>query len=113
MTAVPLAVPLPLTSRQRPDWTLLIVPSALRFQRWFAPPWQSHSCARAPAVALVGESRHLPSDWSVWLVFAQFWLAAPVQSRIAGWTPLAVLAFGTSRQRPEPTPTSVEPVPVV
>src|SRR4051794_11370268 len=79
-TWVPLAVALPLTSRQRPDWALLIVPLEFRFHRWLAPPWQSHSCALAPAVALVGESRHLPRDCRVWPLRVQRWLAAPLQS---------------------------------
>jgi hypothetical protein len=33
MTRLPAVVALPLTSRHRPDATLLIVPFALRFQR--------------------------------------------------------------------------------
>ena len=35
--------------------------------------------------------------------------AAPVQSQMAGWVPLAELPPGTSRQRPDATPTSAEP----
>src|SRR6186713_2852911 len=112
MTVLPLAVALPLTSRHSPDCTLRIVPSVLRFHCWLAPPLQSHSCALAPAVALVGESRHLPRDCRVWPLRAQRWFAAPLQSQMIGWTPLAVLPLGTSRQRPEAALTSAVPVPV-
>src|SRR3954470_20254328 len=99
MTALPLAVALPLTSRHRPDCTLLIVPLALRFHCWFVPPWQSHSCAFAPAEALVGASRHLPRGRTVWPVNVQPWLSPPLQSQMTGWVPLAVLLPGTSRHR--------------
>src|SRR5258708_22297621 len=40
-TAVPLAVPAPVTSRQRPDSRPTTVPSELRVHCWFAPPLQS------------------------------------------------------------------------
>src|SRR5689334_11881457 len=39
-TAVPLAVAAPVTSRQRPDSTPTIVPSAFHCHFWLAPPLQ-------------------------------------------------------------------------
>lgn len=47
-TFVPLAVPWPLASRQRPDCTAVIVPSELMFHCWSACPLQSQIAAGVP-----------------------------------------------------------------
>src|SRR5438876_1027880 len=66
-TWVPLAVAAPVTSRQSPDWTPVIVPSVLSCHCWFEPPLQSQITTFVPAVVpLLLASRHLPSTWS-WL----------------------------------------------
>src|SRR5688572_1048244 len=109
MTAVPLAVAAPLTSRHSPDWTLLIVPLVLTVHCWLVPPVQSQIRTTVPAGALAGASRHLPSDWKVWPLSAHCWLAPPLQSHMDSWVPLVVLLCGRSRQRPDAALTSVLP----
>src|SRR4051794_15592131 len=51
-TAVPLAVPAPLTSRHSPDPTPVIVPSAFARHCWPVPPLQVRIRARVPAEVL-------------------------------------------------------------
>ncbi len=59
-TAVLLAVPAPVTSKQSPDSTPTIVPSAFTRHCWFAAPLQDQICTRVPGVvAWFGTSRHL------------------------------------------------------
>ena len=57
-TAVPLAVPAPLTSRHSPDPTPTIVPSGLTRHCWPVPPLQLKIRTRVPA-EVPGTSRHL------------------------------------------------------
>src|SRR5690606_41416505 len=60
ITAVPSAVAAPSTSRHRPDWRPVTVPSGLSSQRWLAPPWHSHRIAAVPSLTpLSSASRHL------------------------------------------------------
>src|SRR5262249_49234953 len=100
-------------SRHRPDETLLIVPLVPRFHLWLLPPLQSQICTFAPAEALSGASRHLPSDCNVWPLTVHRWLAPPLQSQMMGCVPLVVLLPGTWRQRPEAGLTSVDDEPPV
>jgi hypothetical protein len=59
LTVVPLAVAAPVTSRQRPDSTPTIVPSAFTVHLWLAPPLQSKMVTAEPgAVACAVTSRH-------------------------------------------------------
>src|SRR4051812_12987505 len=106
MTGVPLAVAFALTSRQRPEGPLM-GPLELKGQRWFVPPLQSQIWTLLPAVAFAGASRPLPRACTAWPLSVQRWFAPPLQSQMMGWVPLAVLLFGTSRQRPDAALTSV------
>src|SRR2546423_15598502 len=47
-TRVPLAVPAPVTSRHRPDWTPVIVPLELKVHCWFVWPLQARTVALGP-----------------------------------------------------------------
>ena len=109
----PTRVPLPVlttplvTSRHRPDWMPLMVPSELNVHCWFVPPLQSHSTTFAPAVAPIGASRHLPKTCSVAPLIVQRWLAPPEESQMDGWVFFAVALFGSSRHRLEAALTSI------
>ena len=79
-TAVPLAVPAPVTSRHSPDSTPTIVPSEFTRHCWLVPPLQVQICTRVPAaVAWFGTSRHLLPYTVSWLlsVDVHCWLAPP------------------------------------
>src|SRR5882757_11267271 len=57
---VPLAVPPPVTSRQSPDPTPVMVPLLLRVHCWFVPPVQGQMSTVLPGeVAAPVTSRHL------------------------------------------------------
>src|SRR5688500_17895644 len=102
MTAVPLAVAAPLTSRHRlGKRTLPIVPLPLNVHCWLVAPLQSQICTRTPLAALAGASRHLPRICSVWPLWVNCWLAPLWQSQISCCVPLAVPLLLTSRHRPE------------
>src|SRR5438046_635195 len=101
-TRVPLAVPLPTTSRHRPDWTPTMVPLALTVHCWLAPPLQVQSTTFVPGVVpLPSASRHLPRTCSVPPVPVNCWLAPWLQSQTTNWVPLVVLDPGSSRHRPD------------
>src|SRR4051812_32124846 len=115
MIFVPLAVPAPLASRQSPDCTPVIVPLALTFHCWFVCPLQSQMITWVPLVVPRPEaSRHLLPYTCRALpdVYVKRWLVWPLQSHSCTCVPLVVLEFGTSRQRPDCTPTTCDPVPV-
>src|SRR3954465_15999713 len=84
-TAVPLAVPPPVASRQSPDSTPTTVPSEFSRHCWLAPPVQVHICTPVPALAAwLGTSRHMLPYTVSWLleVCVHCWLAPPQQSKI-------------------------------
>src|SRR6476469_7806979 len=61
-TTVLLSVCLPVTSRQSADCTPVIVPLALIFHRWFAPPLHPAICTLAGAVvSWPATSKHIVS----------------------------------------------------
>src|SRR6185437_601363 len=80
-TSAPLAVDAPVTSRQRPDWTPVMVPLALRFHCWLVWPLQDQMMALVP---LPLASRHMVVPLTVTEsapveVCVQVWFAAPLQ----------------------------------
>src|SRR5688500_9038912 len=102
MILVPLAVAAPLASRHRPDWTPVILPSAVTVHCWLAWPLQSQTMTAVPvAVPCPKASRHLSpkTDNCRPAVYVHVWFAAPVQSHSRTWAPLPVPA--ASRQRPD------------
>src|SRR3954468_12909328 len=108
MIFVPFAVPAPFASRHNPDWTPVIVPSAFTFHCWLLWPLQSQMIAAVPlAVPFPDASRHLlPYTVSCLAdVAVHRWPEPPAQSYSCACVPLVVLAFGTSRQRPDWFPT--------
>src|SRR5690348_12061810 len=112
MIFVPLAVPRPLASRQRPECTPVMVPLALRFHCWLAPPVQSQITAGVPlAVPQPDASRHLVPYTISCLpeVYVQDCWDWPLQSYSWVWVPLVVETPVTSRHRPDGTPTIAVP----
>src|SRR6185436_5474368 len=100
----PLAVPLPLMSRQRPS--VRSAPFDWWNQCWStAYDWQSHSwmAVRLPPLSSPATSTHLPPGAVVTPppFTANFCAAAPLQSQSCSRVPLPVLPFGESRQRPD------------
>src|SRR6266536_2985565 len=114
VTGVLFAVPAPFGPRHSPDWTPVIVPSALAFHCWLVPPAQSQMIALVPdAVPEPSASRHLaPYTWSCFPeVSVHCWLVPPLQSHNVTWVPLVCDTLGTSRQRPALVLRSTEVVP--
>src|SRR3954471_3805230 len=105
MTAVPLAVPAPFTSRHSPDCTPVIDPSEFCRHCWFAPPVQDQMITAVPgAVWLPVASTHrvpLSARSSPAEVNSKAWLAWPEQSRISSAVPGVSAPPVTFRHRPE------------
>src|SRR3569833_989134 len=101
---VPLALPEPGTSRQRPDWTLFRVPSDCGVHCWLVPPLQSHRSMSVPlAVPWPVTSTHLPADppsrsWP--LPHHHVWAAPPLQSQSWILVPLVVEPPSSSTHLP-------------
>src|SRR3954471_18865249 len=108
-TRAPSAVDPPVTSRQSPDWTPVIVPLELTVHCWLVPPLQAQMIALVPAVVpLPLASRHIVvpptlTVSSLALVWVQVWLAPPLQVWICCWVPPVAVEFGSSRHLPAPT----------
>src|SRR5690349_2984789 len=112
-TLVPLAVAPDSASRHSPDWAPAIVPFALTFHRWAAPSVQSEMTALVPLdVPPPSAPRHLVPYTRSWPapVRSQRWFDPPAQSHSATAVPFACAWLTTSRQRPEPIPTTAAPV---
>src|SRR5690349_4661552 len=107
MTAVPLAVPAPLTSRHDPD--PVIEPSLLCRHCWVARPSHAEMTAGVPGeVWLFWASTHrvpLVVRSSPAEVNSNAWALPPVQSAISNAVPAVPESPFTCRQRPDATPT--------
>src|SRR6266567_864064 len=83
-TRAPLAVEAAVTSRQSPDWALVMVPLALKVHCWLFWPLQDHTMALVPLVVpwpLASRHRVVPPTVTVsWFeeVRVQVWFACPL-----------------------------------
>src|SRR4051812_32108531 len=109
ITDVPLAVPAPLASRHRPDWTPVMDPSEFWRHCWFGCPLQFQMMTGVPGVVCWWEAPTHRVPLSVWSCPAEVnskdWPLWPLQSHRSSAVPGVGSAPVTSRQRPEAAPT--------
>src|SRR3954449_6726364 len=109
MIFVPFVVAAPFASTHNPDCTPAMLPLLLRFHCWLVCPLQSQMMTAVPLVVPRPlASRHLPPNTVSCLlaVYVHRCPDPPWQSKSCSCVPLVVLAFGTSRHRPDCWPTS-------